>query len=108
MVLLSPATGSLALGDRTPRRGAPFPAMVNPAETKILAMPSAPSAATSSGQSLTDTYITAPGRPAGLKGTAEVKDMIPGARYRFSVAAHTAGGYTSAYTADSDLVKPRS
>ncbi len=45
-------------------------AMVNSAGNQILAMPSAPSAPSSNGQSFTDTYVTPPGTPRALQARA--------------------------------------
>ncbi len=125
-------------------------AMVNEAGTTTLAMPSAPSAPSSTGQSFSDTYVTAPGTPTDLVATAGVNSvylswqaptydggtsivgyyvneylsgalqqtiyvtttsttvtgLTPGNFYSFSVAAYSAGNWTSAYTATTAPVTP--
>jgi hypothetical protein len=118
-------------------------AMINSDGSQILAMPSAPSAASTSGQSFSDTYVTPPSTPTGLAATpgassahlswkaptadggtsifgyyvreylsgslqrttfvsttsATVAGLTNGDTYSFSVAAHSAGNWTSPYSA---------
>ncbi|MFZ2056946.1 MAG: G1 family glutamic endopeptidase [Acidimicrobiales bacterium] len=50
-------------------------AMTNEAGTTIVAMPSAPSVPSSSGQSFSDTYVTAPGTPTDVVATPEVNSV---------------------------------
>lgn len=125
-------------------------AMVNQAGTKVLAMPSAPSLPSTSGQSFNDTYVVAPSpprnvtatpgraavqlswsRPASTGGTpissyyvrvyragilmrtitvtstsTTLSSLISGAAYSFSVAAHSAGNYTSPFSPRTLTVRP--
>ena len=46
--------------------------MINPAGTKILAMPSAPSKPSSTGQGFADTHVSAPVAPVRVRGQAKV------------------------------------
>ncbi len=122
--------------------------MTNEAGTTILAMPSAPSASSSSGQSFSDTYVTAPGTPTDLIATpgvdsvylswqsptddggtpivgyyvqeylsgtyqqtiyvtttsTTVMGLTPSDAYSFSVAALSAGNWTSPYSATTSPV----
>ena len=122
--------------------------MTNEAGTTILAMPSAPSASSSSGQSFSDTYVTAPGTPTDLIATpgvdsvylswqsptddggtpivgyyvqeylsgtyqqtiyvtptsTPVMGLTPSDAYSFSVAALSAGNWTSPYSATTSPV----